>query len=75
MDIKAKINELVSKITGDDGLLAKFKKDPKGTVQSVAGELPDDAIDGVIAAIKAKIGDNSAIGGLLDKAQGLFDKD
>lgn len=74
MDIKAKINELVSKVTGDEGLLKKFKADPKGTIKDIADDLPDDAIENIVTAIKAKIGDSSAIGDLFDKAKGLFSK-
>lgn len=56
MDIKEKIEEIVKKVTKDKDLLAKFKKDPVKTVEDVAGvDLPNDAVEKVVDAIKAKI--------------------
>ena len=56
MDIKAKIEELVKKITSDKNLMSKFKSDPIKTVEGLIGiDLPDDQINAVIKAIKAKL--------------------
>jgi len=74
MDIKAKIEELVEKIKKDDDLLEKFKKNPVSTVEKLIGiDLPNDQIEKVVDAIKAKIslddlGDKlGALGGLFGK--------
>lgn len=56
MDIKSKIDELVSKIKADPDFAAKFKADPVKAVEGVLGvDLPDDQINAVIDGIKAKI--------------------
>lgn len=82
MDIvKDKIEEVVAKVKGDDGLLAKFKANPVDTVKELLGsiDLPDGALDGIVEGIKAKLdsdGDGKAdglLGGLIDKAKDLFD--
>lgn len=71
MDIKAKIDELVSKAKSDPNLLEKLKKDPVTTIEGVIGvDLPKDQIqkvaDGVMAKIKLdNIG--GKLGGLLGK--------
>jgi len=74
MDIKAKIEELVEKIKKDDDLLEKFKKNPVSTVEKLIGiDLPNDQIEKIVDAIKAKIslddlGDKlGALGGLFGK--------
>ena len=64
MNIKEKIEELVEKIKNDEALQAKFTKDPLGAVEQLLGvDLPNDQIQGVVDAIKAKIN--------LDKLGGL----
>lgn len=74
MDIKAKINELVEKIKGDENLLENFKNDPIKTVEGLIGvDLPDDQISGLVEGIKAKISLDS-LGGLGSKLGGLFGK-
>lgn len=56
MDIKEKIEEVVKKVTSDKDLIDDFKKNPVKTVEKVAGvDLPDDAVEKVVDAIKAKI--------------------
>lgn len=71
MDIKAKIDELVSKAKSDPALLEKLKKDPVSAIEGVIGvDLPNDQIqkvaDGVMAKIKLDdIG--GKLGGLLGK--------
>ncbi len=68
MDIKAKIEELVEKIQNDPALLAKFKEEPVKTIEGLVGiDLPDDQIEKLVNAIKAKIaveGIGSVLGGL-----------
>ncbi|MBQ3099861.1 MAG: hypothetical protein IJC50_02610 [Clostridia bacterium] len=71
MDIKAKIEELVSKIKKDDKLMSKFKKDPIKTVEDLIGiDLPNDQIEKLVEGIKAKI----SLDSIGDKLGGLFGK-
>jgi len=78
--VKDKIDDIVEKIKGDDGILAKFKANPVDTVKELLGniDLPDDALDGIVDGIKAKLDGAEEgsvadkIGDLLDKAKGLF---
>ena len=75
-DVKAKVEEIVEKLKKDDELMALFKKDPVAALEKVTGlDLPDDKIDAVVDAVKAKIGlDNigdalKGLGGLLGKKE------
>ncbi len=78
MDIKAKIEELVSKIKSDDGLMSKFKSDPIKTVEGLIGiDLPNEQVGKIVDGIKAKIslddiGDK--LGDIGGKLGGLFGK-
>ena len=68
MDIKEKIEELVEKITGNEALMAKFKKDPAEAVKELLGDalegkLDEEIIDKIVDGVKAKIS--------LDKLSGL----
>ncbi|MBQ7871283.1 MAG: hypothetical protein IJ357_04000 [Oscillospiraceae bacterium] len=71
MDIKAKIDELVDKIKSDKQLGAKFQKDPVSTVEELIGvDLPNDQVEKVVEAVKAKINLDklgSKLGGLFGK--------
>ena len=74
MDIKAKIEELVKKITGNGDLLSKFKSSPKDTVKGLIGDkVPDDILDKVTDGVKAKI-DIDDIKGKLGGIGKLFGK-
>ncbi|MBR4204896.1 MAG: hypothetical protein IKQ92_05400 [Clostridia bacterium] len=56
MDIKAKIEELVKKITGDAALKSQFTKSPVSTVEKLIGvDLPDDQVNKIVDGVKAKI--------------------
>lgn len=56
MDIKAKIDELVSKAKSDPNLLEKLKKDPVAAIESIIGvDLPSDQIQKVAEGVMAKI--------------------
>lgn len=56
MDIKAKIEEIVEKVKADKDIQANFKKDPIKTVEKLAGiDLPEDQIEKIVEAVKAKI--------------------
>ena len=71
MDIKAKIDEIVNKIKNDKNLLTKFNKEPVKVIEELIGiDLPDDQIEGVVEAVKAKINLDSLgnmFGGLFGK--------
>lgn len=68
MDIKAKIDEIVTKLKTDKNLMSKFGTDPTGVVEELIGvDLPNDQINGVVDGIKAKISldkAGDALGGL-----------
>ena len=74
MDIKAKIEELVSKITKDASLKDLFQKNPVQAVEKVIGvDLPDEQVKAIIAGVQAKLtGDPAA--GVVGKIKGLFGK-
>ncbi len=66
MDIKAKIEEIVKKITTDKTLLSSFKTDPVKTIEKLIGvDLPDEKLKAVVDGVKAKINVDD-IGKLLD---------
>ena len=67
-DIKAKIEELTSKLQKDPALLQSFQKDPVKTLEKLAGvDLPDEQLQPLAAGIKAKL----AASGLGEKLGGL----
>lgn len=50
------VEKLVKKITEDSELKEKFMKDPVAVVEKLIGiDLPDDQIDKVVEAVKAKV--------------------
>lgn len=65
MDIKAKIDEIVDKVKNDKTIGEKFAKDPISTIEELIGiDLPNDQIEQVAEAVKAKVN--------LDKIGGMF---
>ena len=70
--LKEKINEIVKKVKEDKDFANNFKSDPIKAVESVIGiDLPDDQINKVVDAVKAKLtADNVA--GVAGKLKGLF---
>ena len=66
MDIKAKIEELVKKVTENEDMKAKFEKNPVETVEGLLGvDLPDEQVKLIIDSVKAKVnesGDASSSG-------------
>ncbi len=71
MDIKEKVEELVEKLKKDDKLMDKFKSNPVKTVEELVGvDLPDDKIEAVVDAIKAKI----SVEKIGEALSGLFGK-
>lgn len=71
MDIKSKVTEVVEKLKSDDKLMEKFQNDPVNTVEGLVGvDLPDDQVNSVVEAVKAKINVDS----ITSKLGNLFGK-
>ena len=69
--IKDKLDEIVDKIKSDKTLMTRFKTEPVKVVEELVGmDLPDDQIEKLAEAVKAKI-DLDKVGNLLG---GLFGK-
>ena len=66
MDLKKEIQKIIEKIQNDKNFAANFKKDPVKAIEKLIGvNLPNDQIDTVVAAVKAKV-DFDKIGDMLD---------
>ena len=72
LDIKAKVTELVEKITKDESLKKQFQEDPVAAVEKTLGvDIPDGAVDQIVTGVKAKLtGDKLA--GAAEKLKKLF---
>ena len=67
-ELKKKIDGIVEKIKNDPQLLKNFEKEPVKVIESLIDvDLPDDQLEPVVAAVKAKL----AAGSLGDKLGGL----
>lgn len=76
MDIKAKIEEIVKKITSDKNLLSEFKSNPVKVVEKLIGiDLPDDKIKSIVDGVKAKISVDDAKKFLDADGDGKLDAD
>lgn len=74
MDIKAKVEELVSEIQKNPKLLSQFKENPVSVIEKLVGmDLPDDQIMKLAELVKARI-DLDKAGDLLKGLGGLFRK-
>ena len=74
MDIKEKIEQIVEKVKSDKTLLSRFQKEPIKVVEELIGvDLPDDQIEKIVDAVKAKI-DMDKIGNALGGLGKLFGK-
>lgn len=72
MDIKAEIEKLVAKVTGDEEIKAKFSQDPVGTVRGFVGDKVDsDTVQKIVEAVKAAIA-SGKLGSLGDKIGSLL---
>ncbi len=72
MDIKAKVNEIVTKVKNDKDFSAKFMSNPVAAIESIIGiDLPDDQINALIDGVKAKITLDKA-GDVLGSLKKLF---
>lgn len=76
MDIKAKIEVIVKKITSDKNLLSEFKSNPVKVVEKLIGiDLPDDKINSIVDGVKAKISVDDAKKFLDSDGDGKLDAD
>ena len=74
MDIKAKVEELVSEIQKNPKLLSQFKENPVPVIEKLEGmDLPDDQIMKLAELVKARI-DLDKAGDLLKGLGSLFKK-
>jgi uncharacterized protein YqeY len=72
--IKEKIEEIVKKLLADKNLMAKFEKNPASVIEEYIGvDLPDDQVNQVVEAIKAKI-KLDQVGNVLGGLGSLFGK-
>ena len=72
--IKEKIEEIVKKLLADKNLMAKFEKNPASVIEEYIGvDLPDDQVNQVVEAIKAKI-KLEQVGNVLGGLGSLFGK-
>ena len=77
MDIQKIIGDLVSKLTGNNDLIAKFTKDPLSIVKNLLGiDLDPSQLAEVVKGVTSKLGLPGDIGkeatGILDKIKGFF---
>ena len=76
MDIKAKVDEIMEKVKGDDAFLTKFKDDPIKAVEGLIGtDLPDEQIKGIVEGLKGKLALDKDGNGKIDIIENLGDKD
>lgn len=73
-DIMNKVEELVEKIQSNKSLMEKFEKDPVAVLEQLLGvDLPNDQLNKLVDAVKAKLALND-IGDALGALGGLFGK-
>lgn len=73
-EILEKVNEIVKKIKENKELTELFKKEPVKAVEKALGvDLPDDAVEAVVSAVKAKMTADD-VSDLLGAAKKLFSK-
>ncbi len=72
MDIKAKIEEVVEKITKDPNIKAQFQSNPVKAVEGILGiDLPDDVMKKIIGGVKAKLSADK-LSGAMESLKKLF---
>lgn len=73
-DIKELVEKAVDKLQGDDKLLESFKENPIKVVEKILNvDLPDEILEKIVEAVKAKINIDDAKE-VLGKLSGLFGK-
>ena len=74
MDIKEKIEAVVTKLLSDKKLMEKFEKNPVKVIEELLGvDLPDELVNNIIDGVKAKI-NLDKVGDALEALGGLFGK-
>lgn len=74
MDIQEIITKVVKELTENEALLKEFFANPTKTLEKKFHiDLPDDQIDAVVDAVKAKVNVDSALDAV-SKLAGLFGK-
>lgn len=73
------IDQVLEKLTGNKNAVAKFKKDPIGSVKQILGniDLDNEVLEKIVEAVKGKINlDEIAgkAGGVLNALKGLLGK-
>lgn len=72
--IKEKVEQIVKKLLSDKDLMEKFEKNPASVIEEYIGiDLPDEQVNQVVEAIRAKIRLEQA-GSLLSGIGSLFGK-
>ena len=72
--LKDKIDDIVEKVKSDKNVAEKFQKDPIATLEGLIGiDLPNDQIENVVEAVKAKV-NLDKVGGMLGGLGSLFGK-
>ena len=80
MDLQKIISDLVSKLTGNKDLIAKFTANPLNAIKDLLGiDLDADQLAKVVKGVQSALGDSAGDAlaggkGLLDKIKGLFGK-
>ncbi|MBE5803874.1 MAG: hypothetical protein E7316_05120 [Clostridiales bacterium] len=78
MDIQKIISDVMAKLEGNDNLIAKFTADPVKTLEGLLNvDLPDDKINAVVEAVKAKLNLDQAgkkASGILGAIKNIFKK-
>lgn len=65
IDVKAKVEEIVEKVSKDKGLQENFRKEPVKTVEGLLGvDLPDDVVKKVVDGVKGKLSVDKVSGAL-----------
>ena len=77
-DIAKYVERVVAKLTGNNGLIEQFKKNPVKIVTDILGiKLDDQLIQAVIKAVQGKLNIEDVAknaGGILAKLKSLFGK-
>ena len=74
VDIKALAEKAISALKNDDNLLESFKKNPIKVVEKILNvDLPDEILEKIVDAVKAKISIDDAKE-VIGKLSGLFGK-
>ena len=77
-DITKYVEQVVSKLTGNNSLIEQFKKNPVKIVTDILGiKLDDQLIQAIIKAVQGKLNIQDVVenaGGILGKLKGLFGK-